>query len=479
MLRASTSKPTVGVAFPVRPMLTLCAAQLIFVAAFQMVSIALPDIQADLDVGDSALQWVNSALALALAATILPAGRLVDRLGGTIIFRVGAAGLVLTSLAAAGSRSIGQLAAARAVQGASLALLLTAMFALITHLTPDPADRVRALAWWGIAGSIGGATGVVVGGGLLSAAGWQALFLLIAVATAPVVAVSRRLPTSGGDAGRPLDLTGALLAGAAMAAAVLGLVQLTSGRPLGAALLGLAALLTVALVAVERRVAHPLIPLGIVARRPFAGVGLVSVLHAAVTNTGLYFFAIYMQELDGRSAAATGLAFVPCNLGLVAGSAAGGRLIPRLAAPRTAALGVGVVAVGHVAVARLPAGDGYPTAFLPGIVLLGLGLGISQVAIASAMTSSVPTGYTGFASSALSATNQLGTAFGLAILAGVAAAAGGDLGDRVTSYRWVFGAAALIAAGTSILTPSLLRQPASEDCAERTVSGRPVGHPAR
>lgn len=69
-------------AFPVRPMLILCAAQLIFVAAFQMVSIALPDIQADLGVSDTSLQWVNSALALALAATILPAGRLVDRLGG-------------------------------------------------------------------------------------------------------------------------------------------------------------------------------------------------------------------------------------------------------------------------------------------------------------------------------------------------------------------------------------------------------------
>ena len=126
------------------------------------------------------------------------------------------------------------------------------------------------------------------------AAGWQALFLLVAVAAAPVVIVSRRLPASAGDAGQPLDLPGAVLAGVAMTAAVLGLVQLTGGNIVGAALLGMAALLTVALVAVERRVAEPLIPLGVVGRRPFAGIAAVSVLHAAVTNTPQYFFAIYM-----------------------------------------------------------------------------------------------------------------------------------------------------------------------------------------
>ena len=86
--------------FPVRPLLVLCAAQLIFVAAFQMASIALPEIQADLGVGDAALQWVNSGLALTLAAVILPAGRLVDRFGGRPVFQLGAAGLVVTSLAA-------------------------------------------------------------------------------------------------------------------------------------------------------------------------------------------------------------------------------------------------------------------------------------------------------------------------------------------------------------------------------------------
>lgn len=479
MRQSSTQRAEGRASFPIRPMLILCAAQLIFVAAFQMVSIALPDIQSDLGVGDATLQWVNSALALALAATILPAGRLVDRLGGTVVFRAGSTGLVLTSLAAAGSRSIGQLAAARAVQGVALALLLTAMFALLTHLTPDPADRVRALAWWGMAGSVGGATGVVAGGALLSAAGWQALFLLIAVATAPIVVASRRLPASTGAAGRPLDLAGASLAAAAMTAAVLGLVQLTGGNVAGAALLGLAALLTVALLAVERRVTEPLIPLGIVARRPFAGIGLVSVLHAAVTNTGLYFFAIYMQGLDGRSAAATGLAFVPCNLGLVAGSAAGGRMLLRLDQSGAAAVGLAIVAAGHLAMARLPASAGYLTAFLPGIVLLGIGLGISQVAIASALTSSVPTGYAGFASSVLSATSQLGTAVGLAVLVGVATAAGGDLEVRVTSYRWVFGAAAAITVVSTVVALPLMRPSRTQIRAERTTADRPVGHPAR
>lgn len=479
MRQATTVEIEGDTRFPVRPLLILCAAQLIFVAAFQMASIALPDIQADLHVGDSALQWVNSALALTLAAVILPAGRLVDRFGGRVIFQIGAAGLVVTSLAAAASRSIGQLATARAVQGAALALLLTAMFALITHLTPEPADRVRALAWWGVAGSIGGASGVVIGGGLLTLAGWQALFLLVAVATAPVGLLSRRLPVSERDHGRPLDLTGALLAGAAMTAAVLGLVQLTGGHPIGAALLGLAATLTAALVAVERRVAHPLIPLDILGRRPVAGVTIVSAFQGALTNTSLYFFAIYMQDLGGHSAAATGLAFVPCNLALVAGSSAGGHLVPRIGPSRTVALGIGIVAAAHLAMARLPVSDGYLTAFLPGIVLIGLGLGISQVAIATMMTTGVPTGYAGFASSALNATNQLGTAFGLAILVGVAAAGGGGLADRVSAYRWVFAVAAGISVATTLLIPFLLH-PARDDVrAERPVSGEAVGQPAR
>jgi len=170
---------------------------------------------------------------------------------------------------------------------------------------------------------------------------------------------------------------------------------------------------------------------------------------------------------------------VPCNLALVAGSAAGGRLIPRLAAARTAALGIGVVAVGHLAMTRLPVSGGYLTSFLPEIVLLGLGLGISQVEIATAMPMGVPTGYAGFTSSALSATNQLGTAVGLAVLVGIGAAAGGDLDARVTAGRWVFAAAAAIATMSAVLATALLRPSAVESHAERTNAGRPAGHPAR
>lgn len=479
MRQATTVHAGGSGAFPVQPLLILCAAQLIFVGTFQMAGIALPEIQADLDIGDAALPWVNSALALALAALLLPAGRLVDRFGGRPIFRLGAGGLVMTSLAAAGSRSLWQLVAARAVQGVALALLLTAMFALITHLTPEPAERVKALTWWGVAGSIGGAAGVVIGGGLLTAARWPAVFLLIAAATTPVALLSSRLPATGVDRGRSLDAPGAALAGATMAAAVLGLVLLTGGALVGALLLGVAVALAASLVAVERRVADPLIPLAILGRRPVAGASAVSVLNAALTNTPLYFFAIYLQDIDGRSAAATGVAFVPCNLALVAGSVAGGRLVPRVGPGRATATAIGVVAAGLLAMVRLPESGGYPTALLPGIILLGLGLGVTQVAIAAVMSSSVPTGYAGFASSALSATSQLGTAIGLAVFVGVAAATGGALAEDVTGYRWAFAVATVVAVVTAAVAPMLLRPSLDLNRAERTNAGRPAGHPAR
>lgn len=351
------------------------------------------------------------------------------------------------------------------------------MFALITRVTLGPGDRVKAFAWWGVAGSIGG--GVVIGGALLSTVGWQAIFLLVAAASLPIIVLSRALPPAEGDPSRSLDLPGAILAAGAMTAAVLSLVHLTGGDLVGVALLGLAGALVAALVVVERRVAAPLIPLEIVARGPIGRVGIISILQAALTNTPLYFFAIYMQDLDGHSAAATGLAFVPCNVALIVGSTLGGRLVPRIATARTAALGIGIVAAGHLAMARLPANDGYVSAFLPGTILAGLGLGVSQVAVASAMSSGVPTSYAGLASSVLNATNQLGTAVGLAFFVGVATATGGDLGDQVIAYRWVFATGAAITVASAVLAAALIRPTVEHLRAERTTGEAALGHPAR
>jgi MFS family permease len=302
---------------------------------------------------------------------------------------------VACGLATAGEPLI----AFRAVQGAGAAILAPAALALVTASFPEPAARRRAVAVWTAAAALGGAAGWVIGGALVEAFGWQAIFFVNApLGLVGILAAPRLLPRDETDgAERSLDLPGAAAVTIALGALVLGL----SGPRAG---LAVAALAFAVLVAVERRARAPLVPRETWREPVFVRATLVALALTASTSPAMLVSVLYQQDELGRSATETGLACLPASLAVVAGSALAGRLGRGHRATMLA--GLAAVAAGSLVLT---------VALEPGYLLLGAGLGAASVASTAAATGAAGSGA---ASGVLTAAAQVGTALGVALLVG-------------------------------------------------------------
>ena len=444
------------------PLALLCMGQFALVLNFQVVTIALPSIDRGLDLSAAGLQWVINANALAFGGLLLLAGRLSDLYGARRIFLAGLVLFAAASLGCALAVAPAQMIAARAAQGAGAALTAASSLALLTGIYVEGPERTRALGFWGASGPLGGAAGIVVGGALASTLGWRALFLLLVpVALLPVLLAPGRLPHIGSRraAGRgELDILGAVVGTAACVALVYALMSAASGFGVATlAALAAAILLGALLILIERRTAHPLFPFAELRRPPLPGATLVSLLFAATTNTPIFFYVLHLQEIDGRSALLTGLLFLPCDAAVIAGAAFGARLAARCGARPAAAIGMGLVAAGLLPMARLPLENTYVLAYLPGFVIEGFGLGITQVAVIAAGTAGAAERVRGFASGLLNSSAQIGTALGLALLVAVATwgdttAVSNPTAGSLDGFRRALFTGSVLAAATAVLS---------------------------
>ncbi len=429
----------------------LCAAQFLTVLNFQVATVALPGIGRDLAFSQQGLQWVVGAHALAFGGALLLAGRLADIAGHRRLFMVGIGTFAGATLACGLAPSGALLLAARVAQGIGAALFTPAALALLGDTFPKGAARGRALGIWGAAGPLGGIAGLLGGGLLAGALGWRWVFF-IAVPVAALTFACTPLALRGRrdhPTGERLDWAGAIIGTAGIVAIVYGLNGATAatGAPLRVALpLACGVALLALFVAIERRVAAPLVPLALLGRRALLGPNLVGFLHAAVTNTPFFFFVLYMQQLRGYSPFITGLAFLPCNLALMAGAALGGRGAARLGARRTMIGGMILEVASLLLLARIAAEGNYWTTLFPGLILEGLGLGIVQVAAVGAVTAGAAERERGLAAGLFNTAAQIGTAVGLSILVTIATArtaslSGGSASTAAaltTGYRWAF-----------------------------------------
>jgi predicted MFS family arabinose efflux permease len=289
--------------------------------------------------------------------------------------------------------------------------------------------------------------------------GWPWAFFLMAFAAAPAALLAPWVLPADAAArgGGSLDLAGALVGTAAPTLLVYGLTRATAdGFAAPAVLLALGAALALGVVfcLIEQRAANPLVPLGIFRRRTLTGANLAMFAFGAGTNTPIFFFALYTQGVRGYTAAETGLAFLPTNVAMVGGAALGTRLANRIGHRRTTAVGLGLAACGLLAFGQLSGQGAYVAELLPGLVLYGLGIGVSYVAISLAGVEGIAAEHHGLASGLLNTSQEIGTAVGLAALVAIAAAGAGTVGDGfetspaalVAGYRWAFNAAALFSA---------------------------------
>lgn len=455
----------------------LCAAQFVVVLDVTIVAIALPEVRENLGFSATGLQWVVSAYTLVFGGFLLLAGRAADLYGRKKMFALGIALFSGASLACGLAPSPLWLVASRAAQGLGAAIVSPAALSLLTTTFPEGEGRRRAVGFWTAASAGGGALGWLLGGLLTEGLGWRWVFFVnvpvgaVCLALVPVLLAETRERHRR----RPLDLPGAVTATAGLMLLVYGLTEAEEAgfsSPGTLAVLATSLALVGAFVFVEHRAVDPLVPLSVFRSRELVGSCLAAAGLNAATNAPLFLCILYLQGIVGLSPTAAGLAFVPFNLSVIAGSLAGSRLSGAIGSKNMMAVGLSSIALGTLLLVGISEGGGYLGYLLPGFALMGLGVGFSTVAATASGTSAVGDAKQGLVSGLLNTAMQVGTALGLAVLVPLAAAraAGGPEAALVEGYRLAFFGGAGLAVLVALVVFLLLRRNGVEKTLESTAS---------
>jgi EmrB/QacA subfamily drug resistance transporter len=337
-------------------LVVLGLAQLMVVLDVTVVNIALPSAQHDLGFSDADRQWIVTAYTLAFGGLLLLAGRIADLVGRKRIFVIGLVGFALASALGGAAQSFGLLVAARALQGVFGALLAPAALSLLTTTFTDPAQRGKAFGIFGAIGVGGGAVGLLLGGALTEYISWRwCMYINIPIALAAAAGALALLSEQARAARVALDIPGTLTATSGLVALVYGFAQAEADGWGGTSTLGFIALgvvLLAAFVAVQRRVAHPLLPLRIVLDRTRGGAFLALAVNTAALLSVFLFLTYYLQQNLGLSPVMTGLAFLPSPIVTALGATQGAtRLARRYGARLVIPGGMALAALGMVLLA--------------------------------------------------------------------------------------------------------------------------------
>jgi EmrB/QacA subfamily drug resistance transporter len=423
---------------PASPGLTLaivCLATFMLLLDVTVVTVALPDIRADLGAGFSAIQWVLDAYTLMLAALLLPAASLGDLRGRRLVFLGGTALFTTASAGCALAPDPTTLDVARAFQGAGGAAMFATALPLISVAFPGP-ERAGAIG--AFAATIGAAiaVGPLVGGAITSGLSWEWIFLVnVPIGVLVLVLGSRRLPETRDPGGPPIDVAGTVLSTLALLALVYAVVRGNADGWGSAPIVGAfaaSAVLLGAFVLVEARTPEPMLPLGLL-RVPALAAAVVSVLALATGLFGMFLvLVIWLQAGLDQSPFTVGLQFLPLTVvSFVASAWTGRRLTALLPTPVLLGGGLLLTTTG-LALMTLVDGDSPWTTLIPGLALSGLGSGLVNPTAATLSLSAVEPVRAGVASGLVNLARQVGTAIGIAVLGAVFEAhVVGALGDRV------------------------------------------------
>jgi EmrB/QacA subfamily drug resistance transporter len=400
-------------------------AQLLVVLDVTIVNIALPSAQQDLGFSDDDRQWVITAYALAFGSLLLLGGRIADLFGRKWTFVAGLLGFAGASALGGAAQSFGLLVAARALQGAFGAMLAPAALSLLTTTFNDRAERGKAFGIYaGIAG-MGGAIGLLLGGALTEVLEWRWCLYVSIVFAVPAATAGMRLLHDVPAPARPrLDLPGTLTASTGLFALVFGLARGESdgwGDPVTVGFLIGSAMLLAAFVGLERRVAHPLLPLRVVADRN-RGASFLAIGTASAGIFGVFLFlTFYLQQTKGLTALETGLAFLPLSFSIAPTvGIVSTRVLPRTNPRPLVPAGMAIAAVGMVLLTRISVDTACASHVLPSLILIGIGFGVTLAPSFATATFGVPARDSGVASAMVNTSQQVGGSIGTAVLSAVA-----------------------------------------------------------
>jgi EmrB/QacA subfamily drug resistance transporter len=409
-------------------------AQLMVILDVTIVNIALPSAQEDIGFSDDARQWIITAYALAFGSLLLLGGRLGDLFGRKWSFIGGLLGFSIASAIGGAAESFGVLVAARALQGVFGALLAPSALALLSTTFTDPDERSKAFGIYGAIAGGGAAVGLLLGGILTEVLSWRwCLYVNLAIAIPTAIGGLRYLVNQSHPNRPPLDLPGTLFASAGLFSLVYGFSNSETHswtHPVTIIMLALAVVLLAIFVAVEARAEHPLLPLRVVSDRTRGG-SYLAIGISGIAMFGVFLFLTYfMQRTKGFTPIQTGLGFLPMTAVIVVTAAlVNTKFLARVGPRPLLVLGMSVGAIAMVWFAQLTPSSTYAGHVLPGLLVMGFGMGnIFAPAIASA-TYGVGPRDTGVASAMVNTMQQVGGSIGTALLSSIFASSAASFAE--------------------------------------------------
>jgi EmrB/QacA subfamily drug resistance transporter len=392
-----------------------------------VVNVALPDIGRDLHASTSTLQWILNGYSLTLASLILLGGSLGDRYGRRRVFVSGTGLFTIASLLCAVAPNAELLVVARLVQGVGGALLTPGSLAMVESGF-RPADRARAIGAWSGLSAVAGALGPLVGGLLVEAVSWRAVFLInVPLGIFIVVMAGRHVPeTRDTAASGRLDFRGVTLAAVGLAGTTYALIEAPAhgaGLPVLVVAIG-GGLALIAFVLAERRSANPMMPLAIFASRQFSAANAVTFVVFGALSGVFFLLVAFLQISLGYSPLEAGAASLPITALMLLLSTSAGALAQRIGPRIPLTIGPLVTAGGLLLMSRIDRGDSYLSGVLPAVIIFGLGLTLVVTPVTATVMAAADERHSGIASGINTAVARLSGLIVVAVLPLVAGLTG-------------------------------------------------------
>ena len=438
----------------------IAAAQFMVIMDTSIIGVALPKMQADLGFTPEGLSWVFNAYVVAFGGLLLLGGRLSDLYGARRIFGLGWGILAVGSLMAGLAGTVGVELAGRAVQGAGSALIAPAALTLLfTIFGGTPRELTKALALYGAAAPAGGTAGVFLGGVLTEYASWPWVFFINLPLAAAVLLLTPSVMPQGMTRRGSLDLAGAATVTAGLAAVVFAVVRAPQAgwTSMSTLVFGLGGLALLALfVVLQASLREPLMRLGIFKAPNLAASNFAQFMLGAAWIPMFFFVNLYLQQVIGLGAFASGAALLPLTVTIMVGMVAvAPRLIARFGTKAMTVAGLATLAAGLLWLSNIRPDGSLWVDVLPASLVTAAGMAMAFIpSLGMALSSAAPE-EGGLASGIVSTNYQVGSALGLAVMTALASASGADrLGDAISQTNGfsagLLGAAGIAAVGAGI-----------------------------
>ncbi len=389
-----------------------------------IVTVALPTIRRDLEIGISELEWIVTAYTLTFAAFILIGGKLADLLGRRLMFNVGLAVFTISSFACGSAGNIHVLIGARAVQGVGAAIMIPSTLSIVTAVFP-PRQRGTAIGVWAGTAGMALAIGPLLGGVLTQQLSWHWIFFVNVPVGVAAVVVSRIVIPESRDTSHEqgLDFPGLLSSGFSLFALTYALIEGNDkgwSSPLIVSLFVIAGLLMIVFVLLELHQRLPMLELSLFRIGNFVGSSLVALLVSLAMFGVFFFMSLYVQNIIGYSPTRAGASFLPMTVLVILVAPFAGRYSDRIGSRWLIATGMALVAVSLYLFSRVGLHTTYPE-LLPAMIVGGIGMPLAMSPTTAAAMATVPVDKAGVGSGVLNSFRQVGGSLGIALLGAVMA----------------------------------------------------------